>query len=310
MPAATSIALGGMAVAGGVAGAMGNHSSSSTTVNQGPASELESRAYQSLLGKDPSMSPFGGMQGFESMLSQYGPNGQDVGNATASQRSLASMYGDYAKTGGLPGQGEIDTANKFAQDIFSAQRTQLNQNFQDQQMQFNRQLSSTGRGTSDPVFAAKMYDQMQRQQALLGSQQGSYAAQMALALPQQKLQYATQGAEIQNALGQQAMQNRSTILGLGSQLMNSERQYRLQSAGQTQQQSSGGGLGGFLTGALGGASAGAGVMSGLGALGASGGGFGSLGGGVPSGGFANSMTMPAFGGQFNGAPRTFNLGGP
>lgn len=266
MPIGTAAALLGGSLLSGIAGASGNHSSSSTTLNQGPASELESRSYESLLGQKSQFSPFGGFSGYQNSLA-LGPGDQDITGAVGSQRNLAGMYQQYAQTGGLPGQQDIATAQGFANDIFSAQRLQLQQNFQDQQQQYNRQLSASGRGINDPVYNAKMMQEQTRQQQLLGSQQGSYASQMALALPGQRLQYATQGNDISQALSQQAMQNRATILGMGSQLMNSERQYRLQSAGQTQQGQSGGGFGGFLSGALGGATAGLGIMNGFQALG-------------------------------------------
>ena len=108
-----------------------------------------------------------------------------------------------------------------------------------------------------------MYDAQNRQFGMLGAQQGSYASQLALALPQQRLGLQAQGAQIQDALATQALQNRATLLGLGSQIQQSERNNQLATSDHWGKQQEGGGFGGFLSGAVGGATAGVGIMGGI-----------------------------------------------
>jgi hypothetical protein len=301
MPALTSLAIGGLAAASGIAGAMGSEKTSSSGLNMSPMSALEGQA-----GNQVGRSFSDLKRGFG-----YGPGDTDIQNALTSQRGLAGMYQQYSQTGGLPGQQDIGAAQGFANDIFAAQRMQLQQQFQDQSQQYGRQLAASGRGSTDPVFAAKMYDQQQRAQALLGSQQGSFASQMALALPGQRLQYAQQGANVQDALASQALQNRATLLGMGSQIQQSERNFRLATAEKWGKEESGGGFGGFLTGALGGATAGINVAGGISALGKTGG--TQAWGGNPTSG-PNFMgppapTMPNYGPNYGPQPpRYFGMG--
>ena len=147
----------------------------------------------------------------------------------------------------------------------------------------------------------------QREQALLGAEQTGYAAQFAMQLPGQRLRYAGQQADVYNALAAQAQQNRLTLLGVGQNVLNSERQFRLSTGQQwstgNQSQVSGGGLKGALTGALGGAGAGMGIASGIGALGG-----GSSFGAAPS----NQFMMPQMGSSFAASQptRNFSLGAP
>jgi hypothetical protein len=253
MPIGTALALGIGAAAGGIAGAIPKTQNSSSGINLAPESGLQNYAGNLTQQQLQSL-----QQGFG-----YGPGNQDIQNALASQRSLAGAYQQASQNGGMPTSQDVSTAQGFANDIFAAQRTQLQQQFTQQGQQYSRQLAASGRGAYDPVFSAQMYDSQQRQSQMLGSQQTGYASQLALQMPQQRLGLQAQGAQIQDALASQALQNRATLLGLGSQIQQSERNYQLATSSRWGQEQSGGGFGGFLSGAVGGATAGAGIAGGI-----------------------------------------------
>jgi hypothetical protein len=304
MPALTSLALGGLALAGGIAGAGGSEHHSSSGITLGATNATEAAADKQIDGSFAAL-----QRGFG-----YGPGDSDIQASLSSQRNLAGMYQQASQNGGMPTSGDINTAQGFANDIFASQRMQLQQQFQDQSQTYGRQLAASGRGSTDPVFAAKMYDQLQRQQALLGSQQTGYGSQLALALPQQRLGLAAQGAQVQDALANQALQNRATLLGMGSQIQQSERNFRLATADKWGQDQSGGGFGGFLTGALGGATAGLNIAGGISALGKMGGAAAGAawGGNATSGpNFMGPMqpSMPNYGANYGPQPqRYFGMG--
>lgn len=174
--------------------------------------------------------------------------------------------------GPMPGQREIGYAQQFSQDIFAPQQNQLNQLFDDQRMQANRAAAIQGRAGNDPVTLARMAQAQAREQSMLGSQQTALAAQTARELPfqfnqisqqryqnqlgnlLQNVQFRAQGAQAMQDLGQQALRNRLSVLGVGSGLLGAEQQFRLATATQNQQTSSSPGalsIAGGLLGAAG-----------------------------------------------------------
>lgn len=165
----------------------------------------------------------------------------------------------------LPSQQDISSSNQFAQNIFAPQQTALNQLFQDQVTQSNRNAARMGRSINDPILANKLAQEQARQTALLQANQGSYASQLALQLPSQRLNNAMNRANALQGLSTQALNNRLQILGLGQQLGQAERNFRLQTSQQygNNTQTSGGGLGGAIAGGLGGAGAGFQIASGF-----------------------------------------------
>lgn len=192
-----------------------------------------------------------------------GPGQSDVTAGYEAQKGLASMYGDYAQSGGLPSQGDINTSNQFASQLFAPQQTALNQSFTDQNIEANRRAALMGRSLNDPILAAKLATEQTRQSQFLNSQMGSAASQMALALPGQRLGFEQQKAGILSGLATQAMSNRQQLMAMGEGLMNNERNWRISTAQRNNTSESGGGFGGFLTGALGGAGAGMSLASGF-----------------------------------------------
>jgi hypothetical protein len=196
-----------------------------------------------------------------------GPGESDVAAGLESQRGLAGMLADLQKSGGLPGQEDIAQANTTAGGLFNARRTALSQSFTDQNTEAERLAARLGRPTNDPILQAKLRQGFMRQSDLLQAEQSDYANNLALSLPNQRLNYASSRADVLGGLASQAFQNRAAILSLGSQLGGVERAWRAQSGTQvtTGQSSQGGGLGGALTGGIAGLGAGLDIASKFGA---------------------------------------------
>ena len=190
-----------------------------------------------------------------------GPGQQDVAAGVASQRSLADMLGQYAQGGYQPNAADLEQARSFTQSMFAPQQEQMRQAFQDQQMYGNRQAARMGRAGNDPVLMNKLAQEQTRQQSMLGAQQQQYFSQYAQQIPQQRLGYTQQLAQVQSGLASQAMANRQALLSAGQQALAQDQNFRVGTASSITSQQSGGGLGGMLTGALGGAGMGLGVAS-------------------------------------------------
>lgn len=227
-------------IAGAVAGGQPNTSSQSFGVQTAPESAWEKRVAGSQANQ------FGQL---ESLIG-LGPGAQDVTAALGSQRDLASMLSAFSKGGFMPGEAEFAQARQFGGQVFAPQEVALRQSMEEARTQAGRQAALMGRGGADPILQAKLAQQQMQGQERLSAQRGAYEAQFALGLPQQRLDYASQLAQVRGGLATQAMQNRQTLLGLGNQLRQQERDWRLQTATRTQSTSSGGGLAGAISGAM------------------------------------------------------------
>lgn len=221
-------------------------------------------------------------------LVQKGPGERDVTAGLDAQRGLADMLGEMSKTGGLPGQQDIEQANTLAGGLFNARRTALDQSFTDQSTEANRLAARLGRSTNDPILQAKLRTGFMRQKDLLQAEQSDYGNQLALSLPNQRLSYASGRADVLGGLASQAFQNRAAILSMGSQLGGAERQFRIATGTQVGkgEQKSGGGVAGAISGGIAGAGAG---MSMMGLFGGS----GSTGGNTGGGGVRGVAAAPA-----------------
>jgi hypothetical protein len=185
-----------------------------------------------------------------SEFTDLGPGAKDIKTNMSTQNELADMLRNFSQGGFLPGQQEFATANQFAQSAFQPQQVAINQQFQDEQLKANQMAARMGRPVNDPLIQAKLSQERQRAQERLGASQSAYVSEFAQSLPQKRLGYMGQLADLRSGLASQAMQNRQALVSMGSQLENSGRQFRLGSATQTS--SSGGGTGGAIAGLLGG----------------------------------------------------------
>lgn len=295
-----ALVIGGLAVAGGVAGAIGKKSEgeASQGLNLSDPTALEGKAGAITSGN------LGQMED----LTEAGPGTYDVKNSLGASRSLAEMLQHYQQTGGAPEQDDIKTGNSLAAQLFAPQHEQLRQGFTDQGYMAGQQAAAMGRDPNDPVLQAKLRTGFMNNEATLNSQQGAFGTNYAMNLPGQRLGYANQRANLLGGLATQAMNNRAAMLGYGSQVLGAERNFRVATADHwgNQKETSGGGLGGALSGAISGAGAGFSIAGGMGAFGAGGGVASRMAGstsGVMSG--FNSST-PMFG---QSAMSSYNGGG-
>lgn len=261
LPAIAGIAGGVGSVAGAIGGAMGKNSSTNTSntsgIRLGQASGLEQQAGQNISDQ------FGQL----SSLTAQGPGAEDVSAGTQSSRDLASLLQQYQQTGGAPSSQDISQGQSFAGQMFAGQRLGAQQAALEANQQFSQQAAIQGRGGLDPVFRNKVAQQQQQQEALIGAQQNAFGAQQAQQFSQNRLGFAGQRANVLGGLATQAMSNRQTLLGLGSQIQNAERNFRLAGAekygsGAQQDTAPGNPLGG-ISGGLGGFAAGVQGVQGL-----------------------------------------------
>lgn len=245
--ATSTLIAAGVAGAGAVAGSMGQKSSSTSGIRLDPASQREIGAGQAL---DRS---FADLQG----LVNAGPGLQDVTAGTNASRDLAAMFERASREGGMnPTAGDISQSNSLAGALFGQQRVGLQQGFEEATRSSNAQAALMGRDPNDPILRARLMQAQMNQTAQLDATQGSFAMQNAMAQPGQRLNLAGQRASILGGLATQAMANRQAIAAMGSQIQESERNFRLATGTRWGEQKQGGGLQGALTGALGGLGAG------------------------------------------------------
>lgn len=235
---------------GAAAGAFGDKKT--TTKDLGAASGLEK------FSEGLSQKQLEELQG----LVGAGAGAGDVTAGAQSQRDLGALLQQMQQAGGLPGQEDIRASQGFAGQIFDPQRVAMQQSFGQQQIQANQLAAQLGRSVDDPIIRAKLAQSQTQQQALLQSEQGSFAAQLALQQPDRRLGFAQQRAQVLGGLGEQAFNNRITLQQLGQNALSQQQSFRLGSAGTTE--SSGGGFGGALKGLIGGIGAGASAAGGFG----------------------------------------------
>ncbi len=209
------MAIGG-AVLGGLSGLLGASGGKSVP---GPSPlEQQANGYTS-----QSMSQLNSMVGL-------GPGAQDVTAGYNAQNDLASMLKKYAGGGNMPTEQDWGQANQFAGSAFAGQRVAAKQNFEGQQQRAAQLAAQMGRPVNDPIIQAKLSQEYMQGQERLGADQGAYASQMALQMPQQRLGYTSQLADVRSNLASQAMSNRQALLNMGQQVGNSQAQQRFQTA--------------------------------------------------------------------------------
>lgn len=221
-------------------------------------------------------------------LLKLGPGESEISANTTFQNQFADQLQQLFQTGGMPNQNQVAQANQYANQMFAPQQTALDQQFEDHQVQSKRLAAKLGRPGNDPILRNKMIQEQTRQQRLLDSQKGAFGSQFAQQLPQQMMDIGGMLSNLRSGLATQAFQNRQSLLTMGQQLVQNERNYRVSTAnryGESQNRNwaySGGGAAGAINGGIAGLGAGMSMMGG--------GGFGGFGGG-------GSSMMPATGGM-------------
>lgn len=228
--------LGG--ILGGIAGAQGSTSRSGVNLAAPSASELAGE--QAITTNMPVLQ----------QLINAGAGQQDVTAGLGAQRGLGDLLAQYAQGGFLPGEQDWSTARQFASAAFQPQQVAMQQAFQEQNQRTAQLAAQLGRPVNDPILQAKLAQEQMRGAERLGAAQSAYSSEFAQSLPQQRLGYMGQLADVRSQLASQAMSNRQALIGLGSNLEQAGRSFRAQTA--ERYQTSGGGLGGAISGALGG----------------------------------------------------------
>lgn len=270
----TAVGIG--AGVGAIGGMFGKPSSSTTRIETGDATNLQ----KSIEPVDVSA-----FKELADML-QFGAGAGDVRAGRGAQLNFADMLAQYSKNGGIPDQAGMAQNMQAAKLAFSGQQTAIDQSLEQSRQAYARQAAISGRGPNDPVFMGMMNQERMRAQERLGAQETQFAA---FGLPQQRLQYTAQLADVRGNLASQAMSNRQALLSLGNNLNSSERQWRLGQASRTTEGSEGGGMSGMFGGALAGAGAGFGLGSKMGLFGGGGGAATSGSGASFGGGFRQGM---------------------
>lgn len=261
-----------LGVAGGVLGAIAGAQPDKTKQNSSSTSSVNLQNFDTLnqgrsglegLGYDTQNNQFQDLL----RLLQSGPGQNEVAANTQYQNSFAQqLQGALANTLN-PTTAQVNANFSQAQGLFAPQQEALRQQFVQQNTQSNQLAARLGRAGNDPILRAKLLTNQSNQQASLNADIGSYARQMPQMNAQNIMSIGGQLSNLRNGLASQAMQNRQTLLALGNELTNSERNYRLQTAGRTtngtQTTTSGGGLAGAISGGLAGAGA---FMSGFGSF--------------------------------------------
>jgi hypothetical protein len=233
-----------------------------------------------------------------SNLTGYGANSKDVAAGAQAQRD----FGDLLKNYQSAGMYDFGAGRQLAEQQYAPQRQLMQQAFQDQLAEANKQAALMGRNTNDPILRARLAQDQARQSMALNAQQAAASMGFAREAVTDRLGLAGQRAESLFNFGNTALTNQSQLFGMSNTALQSER------ANSYQQQQldahKGGGWMGALTGALQGASAGMGIAQGLSAMQAndaytsamSGAGGASGGSGGPFGG--PGLTMPTLGSSF------------
>lgn len=203
-----------------------------------------------------------------SQLTAAGPGQADVTSGLEAQQGFGNILQQQLGLGGLPSQGQVLAGQQYAQSIFAPQQVALQQQFNQERINQGRLAARLGRRANDPVLANKLAFSQGQLQQQLQAQQGAFASQTAMNLPQQQAMLAERLAQVRGGLASQALQNRVALLTMGNQLAASERQYRIQTAiGQSQRSQDAWTPGSTplaIAGALSGAGKGLGSMGGMG----------------------------------------------
>ena len=234
---------------GAIAGGQQSSSSQTTTRNLAPESELEKQ----IAGMQP------GQLGALAGMVNAGPGQADVTSGLNSQRGLAAMLQQYAQGGYMPTEADTAQARQYATTQMQPQQVALQQAFEGQNQRAAQLASQLGRPVNDPIIQARLAQEQMRQGAQLSAQEGAMASQFAMQMPQQRLGYTAQLADVNANLASQAMANRQALLSLGSQLQGAERNWRLGASTTTTTQTGGGGLAGAISGGIAGAGTGFGI---------------------------------------------------
>ena len=173
---------------------------------------------------------------------KQGFGAEDFSRGVGAQRDLGAALQELARSGGVPTESDIQMGQDVTADLFAPQFEAFRQFSSDQKRDAARQASRMGRSASDPIIQSRLRTALFNQRSALEAQRQSSARQFAMRQPFQRIGLQTQAANFLSGLGQQALSQRQGLIGLATQLFQSEEQNRLAAAGKTQTGSSTGSI--------------------------------------------------------------------
>lgn len=220
-------------------------------------SQLEAQSYE---GRQRDYGALGSLVG-------AGPGQNEVTGNLQYQNQFASLLqGLLNKSTGPTSASDMSAYTGEAQRLFAPQQEQLNQQFTDEATNARRLSAKLGRPTNDPILQNKLLQEKTRQQSTLNANIGSYAQQLPDVYANRALNIGGALSNLRQGLASQALTNRSTLLSMGNELANTERQYRLSAANKygVKESDTSTYSGGGIKGAIGGGFAGFGAGSKMG----------------------------------------------
>lgn len=218
----TAAIIGGVSALGAIAGAAGGNRPDFEMGGQGALGTQGQNLYNqggSTFGSGGSYA----QQGLNTQASAFGQYGglNDFSASRGASMDLASLLGQYQQSGGVPSQQDQQAAAGYANNQFAQQRVNLQQTFDQQMIDANRQAALSGRGGNDPILRAKLGQEQMRQTAGIDAAQQGFAGQYANQISQQRLGYAEGRTNVLTSMDSLNAQNRqqaySNMFGLGGQ---------------------------------------------------------------------------------------------
>lgn len=137
-------------------------------------------------------------------------NQSDIIAGKSAQRDFASFLGQQSF---IPGEQQLQAGQQFANAAFAPQEQQLQQQYQKQVAEANKQATRLGRSTSDPFLQATLRKQVMADQGALQAQKTQYSAQFAQDLLGKQIGARGQQADILGNLGTaQANENQQNFI--------------------------------------------------------------------------------------------------
>ncbi len=167
-------------------------------------------------------------------LVDQGPGTAAVQQGLQANQGYGNALQSALQNGGMPTDGDYSNAQSIASRLFAPQQQALELQARGLREGQARTAAQLGRNPLDFALSNKLNQQLFDMNGALQAQQGATAQQLALQMPQQRLDLAGQLAQVRSGLATQAMQNRQAILGLGSSIQQADRQFRLNSGVQRQ----------------------------------------------------------------------------
>lgn len=204
-----------------------------------------SRVERAPLAKRSKQLQFDQLKELENMI-KAGPNAEDSRLATESSRQFADDLARVREQGLRPSEQDFGAARIQ----MAPRRAQLDQAFEDANVQQQRLAAQLNRPINDPILQAKLQQERIRQENQFGADMGAAALQNA----GQRLSFSEALSNVRQGLASQAFQNRMQLTQLGQGILRDARNFKVSMMQEQRLRNAGksGRIGGGITGAIGG----------------------------------------------------------